>query len=100
MTYPHVKRHRLKAAERQGWRCYWCGVPMKIHEHSDHVSHPPDTLTAEHLTPRSKGGRNTKDNIVAACLRCNQDRADNTQWTINASGSTGSRDDWPQTGGG
>ena len=57
---------------------------MKIHGHADYVSHPDDTLTAEHLVPRSKGGRNTKDNIVAACLRCNQTRADNMSWRISS----------------
>ena len=30
--------------------------------------------TAEHLKPRSEGGRNDAPNIVAACLFCNQHR--------------------------
>lgn len=30
--------------------------------------------TAEHLHPRSEGGKDTKNNIVAACLYCNRTR--------------------------
>ena len=30
--------------------------------------------TAEHLKARADGGRNSKGNIVAACLACNQNR--------------------------
>ena len=30
-----------------------------------------DDLTFDHLTPRSRGGRTTWDNIVTACARCN-----------------------------
>jgi len=30
--------------------------------------------TAEHLQARQDGGRDTQENIVAACLRCNRQR--------------------------
>ncbi len=42
---------------RDGFACQYCGA------HED--------LTFDHLTPRSKGGRTTWDNIVTACGRCN-----------------------------
>lgn len=32
--------------------------------------------TVDHITPRSKGGRNTWDNVAPACYRCNQRKAD------------------------
>jgi len=30
--------------------------------------------TAEHLHPKKEGGRNTRDNVVAACRYCNNKR--------------------------
>jgi 5-methylcytosine-specific restriction endonuclease McrA len=33
--------------------------------------HAGDDLTFDHVTPRSRGGRTTWENIVTACARCN-----------------------------
>ena len=33
-------------------------------------------VTTEHLIPRSKGGGNDRDNLVAAHRRCNESRGD------------------------
>lgn len=30
------------------------------------------TATIDHVIPRSKGGPNTQDNVVAACSECNE----------------------------
>lgn len=35
-----------------------------------------DKVSIDHLTPISKGGGNTIDNMVLACPACNQDKAD------------------------
>ncbi len=32
----------------------------------------PENLTVDHLIPKSRGGRNTWKNLVAACKKCNQ----------------------------
>jgi 5-methylcytosine-specific restriction endonuclease McrA len=50
---------------RDGNRCMYCG--------NGHV-----VLELEHIIPRSRGGRNTWDNLVAGCHRCNQHKADRT----------------------
>ncbi|MCB5200028.1 HNH endonuclease [Loktanella sp. TSTF-M6] len=42
--------------------------------HRKRTGPKPLRCTAEHLRPRSEGGRNTEDNIVAACLFCNSNR--------------------------
>ena len=42
---------------RDAFTCQYCG------------SH--DDLTFDHVTPRSRGGRTTWENIVTACARCN-----------------------------
>lgn len=35
-----------------------------------------ENLTKDHLIPLSKGGTDTEDNVVPACLRCNQKKKD------------------------
>ena len=48
---------RFNVFLRDGFKCVYCGSP---HD-----------LTFDHVVPRSKGGRTTWDNIVAACSPCN-----------------------------
>ena len=70
---------RIDAFVRQAGRCYYCTVLMWI---DDGVSFARKhglssrvgrwlKCTAEHLLARRDGGRDSRDNIVAACLFCN-----------------------------
>jgi 5-methylcytosine-specific restriction endonuclease McrA len=52
----HVAPSRKAVFLRDGGKCQYCG---KAAENVDHVQ------------PRSKGGKHTWDNVVAACRRCN-----------------------------
>lgn len=45
---------------RDGFECQYCGNYFRAND-----------LTFDHVIPRSKGGRTTWDNIVAACQCCN-----------------------------
>ena len=36
----------------------------------------PGELTLDHVIPRSRGGKNTWENLVACCLRCNNRKGD------------------------
>jgi 5-methylcytosine-specific restriction endonuclease McrA len=47
--------------------CQYCG----------HVF-PPLELTLDHVTPRSRGGDSSWDNLVACCRRCNNRKGDRT----------------------
>lgn len=38
----------------------------------------PSQLTVDHVMPRSRGGRNTWENCVTACKRCNQAKGNRT----------------------
>lgn len=68
------EKQRLFNLRQEAWflqkgRCYYCKKPIDLEE--------PRTgtgmgLSAEHLTPKSEGGKNVKGNIVAAHARCNQ----------------------------
>lgn len=72
---------RRQAFSRQGGRCFYCGVRMWL-ELPAEISHPAGSThiaarlrcTAEHLVPRSGGGRDTSVNIAAACAHCNRTR--------------------------
>ena len=52
---------------RDGYRCAYCG---------DHGRHTQ--LTLDHVFPVSRGGGRTWQNLVTACLECNQRKADRT----------------------
>lgn len=51
---------RFNVFLRDQWMCQYCGGHFKTHE-----------LTFDHVVPRSRGGRTTWENIVAACRDCN-----------------------------
>jgi len=49
--------------ERDGAACVWCGrAPWRA------------DLTAEHIVPRSRGGRTSPENLTVACRMCNKRR--------------------------
>lgn len=55
---------RFNVFLRDRWTCQYCADGFKTHE-----------LTFDHVIPRSKGGRTSWENIVAACQRCNTKKA-------------------------
>ncbi|MCA1371286.1 HNH endonuclease [Bradyrhizobium sp. BRP14] len=77
-----IQKLRRKAAKSQAGQCYYCQQPMwetdpKIFSERFRVPGRAVFLfqcTAEHLVARCDGGRDTEDNVVAACLHCNTKR--------------------------
>lgn len=77
-----ISKYRKSAFLRQNGCCYYCKMQMWEHNHQGFARRHKLTLievaalrcTAEHLIPKSEGGKGTKKNIVAACLDCNNDR--------------------------
>jgi 5-methylcytosine-specific restriction endonuclease McrA len=55
-----VRFSRRNVFLRDGHRCQYCGAKKAPHE-----------LNLDHVTPRSKGGRTTWENIVTSCYACN-----------------------------
>lgn len=53
------RKARLRALDRDGHRCVYCGRKAK---------------TVDHVQPKSLGGPNTVKNLVAACHKCNNAR--------------------------
>lgn len=54
---------------RDGYRCQYC------HRHRSELKHN-EFLTRDHVTPSSKGGRDVWTNVVTACSKCNNKKAD------------------------
>lgn len=53
----------LRAIARAGGRCCFCEVAIDFY-----------TGTREHITPRSLGGSNRRENVTASCYDCNKRR--------------------------
>jgi 5-methylcytosine-specific restriction endonuclease McrA len=62
---------RRGVLRRDGNRCAYCGKAAS---------------TIDHVQPRSRGGKDTWENLVACCLRCNNVKGDRTPqemaWTL------------------
>ena len=63
VPYKKIILSRKNILRRDGHRCQYCGrgdVP----------------LTLDHVIPRSRGGEETWENLVAACVKCNNKKSD------------------------
>lgn len=60
-----------ECCEEQKWRCHYCGTLLrkKPHKTEAHL-----LATIDHVIPISVGGKNCRTNVVAACIRCNQEK--------------------------
>lgn len=58
-----VPATRRGVLRRDAFRCGYCGGAAS---------------TIDHVMPRSRGGRDTWENLVACCLRCNNVKSDRT----------------------
>ena len=62
-----VKFSRQNVYARDGARCQYCGGKVARHE-----------ATYDHVVPRAHGGKTTWENIVIACVPCNQRKGGRT----------------------
>ena len=60
-----VKFNRQNIFYRDDFTCQYCSTKFKAID-----------LTLDHVVPRSKGGKTSWDNIVSACEKCNNKKAD------------------------
>jgi len=83
---------RLQVHRRDGWRCRYCGCRVvdkkardRMREHlpaqlrwtscyGDHAAFFVLTAVADHVVPRSWGGRTDLENLVTTCQVCNYGR--------------------------
>lgn len=65
IPYKEISLSRRNVLHRDNYTCQYCNV----HKHD---------LTIDHIVPRSRGGIDAWDNVVAACLKCNVKKGDRT----------------------
>jgi 5-methylcytosine-specific restriction endonuclease McrA len=63
-VYRRLRVNRHKIYKRDGHKCVYCGNSKQ--------------LTIDHLIPKSKGGKNTWENLVTCCSKCNVKKGDKT----------------------
>jgi len=63
LDYYNVADNREKVFERDGFKCHYCQIQLTRF-----------TATLDHIQPVSRGGDNSLDNLVTACLHCNSRR--------------------------
>lgn len=72
LAYDKLPKHDIKLTrktlyERDRNTCQYCGSKLKT-----------DELNIEHIMPKSRGGQNTWENLVAACIDCNRKKGNRT----------------------
>ncbi len=65
VPYKKIVLSRKNILRRDGYKCQYCG-------------RGDVTLTIDHIVPKSKGGDDTWENLVAACVNCNNKKGDHT----------------------
>lgn len=65
---------RFEVLRRDRYRCVYCGTDASR-----------DRIEVDHVIPRSRGGTDRMDNLVAACQRCNGGKSDRPDPTTCAS---------------
>lgn len=64
VPYRRIMLSRKNVLRRDRFRCQYCGSR--------------DRLTIDHVHPKSRGGRDTWENLVAACVPCNNRKGNKT----------------------
>ncbi|MFP4009183.1 MAG: HNH endonuclease [Spirulinaceae cyanobacterium] len=65
VPYKEIPLTRRNILERDDHTCQYC-------------AYRGDNLTLDHVVPRSRGGKESWDNLVAACVRCNVNKGNRT----------------------
>lgn len=58
---------RFEILKRDNFQCQYCGRNPKEDNCKLHI---------DHIYPKSKGGRDIKDNLITACEKCNLGKSD------------------------
>ncbi len=75
-----INQNRIKVWERDSFKCKYCGLDMlelyKKWRNGEIDRVQGALITIDHVIPRSKGGGWEIDNLVTACIICNNEKAD------------------------
>jgi 5-methylcytosine-specific restriction endonuclease McrA len=67
-----IKFGRRTVYLRDSGRCQYCSAKINL-----------KSFTLDHIVPKSKGGATSWENVVTACMTCNQSKADRTPRQAN-----------------
>lgn len=70
IPYKEISLSRRNVLHRDSYTCQYCSD--RRHD-----------LTIDHILPRSRGGTDNWENVVAACLKCNVKKGDRTPREAN-----------------
>lgn len=70
MPFKKIELSRKNILKRDGFRCQYCG-------------HKATDLTIDHIIPKSRGGTDNWENLVAACHKCNNRKGNRTPEEAN-----------------
>lgn len=79
----------------QSGRCAYCGIQMQMWRYRKWRRVPRDAATLDHIIPKCRGGKHRRDNLVAACYGCNNEKGALTGeefMMLKAARSQGSRE--------
>jgi 5-methylcytosine-specific restriction endonuclease McrA len=62
---PSLSLNKRNILKRDNYTCQYCGTKS-------------GQMTADHVIPKSLGGKDTWDNLVCACVKCNNEKGDRT----------------------
>jgi len=65
VPYKHIMLTRKNVITRDGHRCQYCGASK-------------GAMTVDHIIPKTRSGRDIWENMVCACVRCNNKKGDRT----------------------
>lgn len=63
VDYYNIRENRLQIYERDDYKCKYCGKQLTRF-----------TATLDHIVPVAKGGENSYENLITACLSCNSQK--------------------------
>lgn len=79
----HGRGAELRALhEKHGGKCYYCGTTTTLTGCKRRANWK--AATKDHVVPRCRGGTRKRDNVVLACFRCNNEKADLTEAEFRA----------------
>lgn len=67
LDFYNIKENRIKVFERDEYKCHYCKKQLTRF-----------SATLDHIQPVSKGGDNSYDNLITACLLCNSQRGNSS----------------------
>ena len=70
VPFKKVELSRKNILRRDNYRCMYCGVKS-------------NALTIDHVIPKSRGGVDSWENLVSACITCNNKKGNRTPDEVN-----------------